>query len=846
MTPFHSLVLAARLALRDLRGGFQGLAVFIGCLAIGVAAIVAVDTIARGLDESLAREGRTILGGDISWSLPQREADRRELAFFERLGAVSVQATARAMARTSERQTLAEVKAVGTTYPLAGTLATTPPASYQALFALRDGAYGAVAEQGLLEKLGLDVGSRFKLAGLPLEIRARLDNEPDKLSGGIGFGPRLLMSLEAVRASELLRPGSLVRWTYRVSIKDVADDRLQAIVDEARQAFPDAGWEARTRRNASRQLASNITRFTQFLDLVGLTALLIGGVGVANAAAAQIQARRPAIATLKALGGTGGFATLTYLIQAGLVALIGVAIGMAAGLTLPFALVAVFADLLPLRVTLSVHAQSLVLAGFYGLAIAFSFAIWSLGEAHDVPVQSLYRDDDEALGKRPRLIYLAFSLTVAALVLLVATLTAEDWRIPAIYAGAAIAAFVVLRLASAAIVRLARALPPSPFLALRLAVTSLHRPGAPTAAVVLSLGLGLTLLTALGLIDANLRRLLLAALPEQAPTFYFLDIRSSEWPAFQALIKRVAPEGKSEAVPLLRGRIVKLNQILAEDVKAAPDAAWALSGDRGITVAETLPTNARLVDGAWWEKDDNRALVSFEEKIAKGLGLKVGDAVTVNVLGRNITATIANTRTVKWETLGINFVMLFSPATFRGAPMSELATLTLPPSAGAGEETRLLRQIGDDFPAVTAIRVREALETVNAIVAKLAVAVRGAAGVAVIASLLVLGGAMAASHRARLHDAAILKTLGASRLTLLAALASEFALLGLVTALIGIAAGHGVAWMVVSYVMRADFSGSIALAATIAVASLLVTLGFGLAGTWQSLSQRPSRLLRAF
>lgn len=840
----ETLILAARFGWRDLRGGFQGLSVFIGCVAIGVAAIVAVNTIGRGLEESLAREGRSILGGDIAWSVPQREAAAAERSYFEKLGPVSAQATARAMARVGETVTLAEIKAIDPSYPLAGRLETSPGGTYTDLFGKRGGVFGAVAEAALIEKLKIKVGDHLNLAGLDLELRAQLDGEPDKLAAGIGFGPRLMISAEALRQTTLLAPGSLVRWTYRVALEQADEVQLQTIIAQSRAAFPEAGFDVRTRRNASPQLGTNIARFTQFLDLVGLTALLIGGVGVANAVAAQVEARKTTIATLKVLGAGGGFAALVYLIETVMIALLAIALGMVMGLALPFALLAGFRDLLPLNVTFGVYPKALLLAAVYGLAIALAFAAWALGSAHDVPVQALYRGD-EARRRRPRLIYVGISTGAALLVLLVAIRQAEDWRVPAIYTLSAIGAFLVLRLAAFAVVRAARRLPRSHFLPLRLALTSLHRPGAPTGAVILSLGLGLTLLSALGLVEHNLSRQLLSALPKQAPSFYFLDVRESEWPAFKARLEGQAPGSAVEAVSLLRGRIVRLNDIAAEDAKATADAAWVLSGDRGLTTAEALPDNQRLVEGTWWSKDDHRALVSFEDKLAKGLGLKIGDHITVNVLGRNITAVLANTRTVRWETLGINFVMLFSPATFRGAPMGKLATLSLPAGANVRDETDLLRRLADEFPSVSAIRVREALETINALVAKLALAVRGAAAIAVIASFFVLAGAFAASHRARLHDAAILKALGASRFALTVALAAEFALLGLVTAAIGMIAGHGLAYLIVTLVMKADFEASFALTAGIAGVSVAVTLIFGLLGAWRLLRVAPSRLLRA-
>jgi putative ABC transport system permease protein len=380
---------------------------------------------------------------------------------------------------------------------------------------------------------------------------------------------------------------------------------------------------------------------------------------------------------------------------------------------------------------------------------------------------------------------------------------------------------------------------------LRLAVSNIHRPGALTTSVVLSLGLGLALLVTVIEIDGNLRRQFMAALPEKAPAFFFLDIQAAEAERFDAFVQGQAPRATLERVPMLRGRIVSANGIPAEELKPPQSAAWVLQSDRGITYTDAVPAGSRLVAGEWWKPDEQGTLVSFEKKIAEGLGLKIGDPVTVNVLGRNITARIANLRTLDWQNLGINFVMVFSPATFRGAPSTHIATLTYPGGGNAAEEIALLKAVAAEFPAVTTVRVREALEAVGGIVNNLVLAIRGASGLTLLMAVLVLGGALAAGHRHRVYDAVILKTLGATRGRLLAAYAFEYLLIGLATALFAVAAGSAAAALVITQAMNLTFTwlpGPALAAAGIAVAAMVA---LGLAGTFAALGQKPAPVLRA-
>ncbi len=843
----RKLSLAFRLAIRELRGGVRGFGVFLGCLALGVAAIAGVGSVSRALSDSLARQGGVILGGDVALSLAQREANLAEQNYLEEHGRVAVIATMRAMARAKgDNATLVELKAVDASYPLAGDLKLDPDEGLPTALAFPEGVSGAVADPALLARLGISVGDRIKIGDATFEITATIANEPDKLAQGLGFGPRLIVASGALRKTNLLQPGSLVRWTYRVVLEDASPKGLEEFIRETRRRFPDAGWEIRSRTGASPQLERNVKRFTEFLTLVGLTALLVGGVGVANAVRHYLDRKSKTIATLKAVGATGGMVFGIYLTEVVLLALLGIAIGVAAGLLLPFAISWIFGALLPLPFVPSIQPTALVFALLYGLVITLAFVLWPLGKAHDVAVPALFRDSIEPASSLPRRRYIVLTAIAIAALAALAILASEDRKIAIIYVVASAAVFVVLRVLAVAIMSIARRLPRARSTTLRLAISNIYRPGALTPSVVLSLGLGISLLVTLALIEGNLRRQLTATLPSQAPSFFFLDVPSSETENFNEFIRAHAPEkARLDEVPMLRGRIVSLKGVPIEEIKPDPEAAWVLQSDRGITFSEDVPEGSTIVEGSWWPKDyDGPPVVSFEKRIADLLKLKVDDHIVVNVLGRNIEVTIANLRRVDWESLGINFVLQFPPNVFQGAPHTVLATLTYPDGGKPETELNLIKDLAGAFPAVTTVRVKETLEAIRAMIGDLSVAVGAAAGITVIASILVLAGALAAGHHTRVYDAVILKMLGATRGRLVLAYGIEYAILGFVTAIIATIAGGLAGAFVVKEVMHFPFVFTPSTAVLAAGISVLLTVVFGLVGTWRALGQKPATVLR--
>ena len=649
------LPLPLRFAIRELRAGLRGFYVLVLCIALGVMAIAGIGSVADSLAGGLAREGRTILGGDVSFALIHRETKDDERAFLDQSGKVSAAATMRAMARTAdERNALVEIKAVDKTYPLFGTVVLEPNIPLDQAIAERGGVFGAAVDVALLTRLDLKVGDRITVGSAPIEIRAVLRSEPDKLAGGIGFGPRLLISIEAVRATGLIQPGSLVRWLYRVQIpqNDATDRAAKALVEEAEKKFPEAGWEIRSRDNASPQLERNIERFTQFLTLVGLTALLVGGVGVANAVRSHLDRRRDTIATMKSLGATGGRVFAIYLVQVMAIAAIGTAIGLAIGAALPFAINWAFGAIIPLPIEPAIQPAELALAGLFGLLTALAFAVWPLGRAHDIPVSALFRDAVAGVRRWPRKPYIAAATFVTLLLAGLAIALSYDKRIATIFVASAAATFVMLRVVAAFIMWGAAKLPRARMTALRLAIANIHGPGALTPSVVLSLGLGLAVLV---IVVADRR--------QPAPAIPAI-------PAGQVagILLRRHPEQRRRAIRYLhpqggagRDRRPRADAARAHRVgEWRPRRGYEAVAASGLGVAKRPRRDLcrrpfrrarRSWLGEWWPKDySGPPLLSMEKRIADGLGLKVGDTLTVNVLGRNISARIANLRSVDWQT----------------------------------------------------------------------------------------------------------------------------------------------------------------------------------------------------
>ena len=818
----------------------RGLWIVLACLALGVAAIAAVGSLRVGIERGLATEGRRILGGDLEIAGGAQMLPDALRQFLRDRGArISDIVTMRSMAiAPNGERSLVELKAVDGAYPLVGA-ADLGGNNLHAALTDRGGKFGMVADPVVLDRLQVKQGASIRLGQGIFTLDAALKREPDRIAGPAIFGPRVMIAEAALPSTGLVQPGSLLNYELRAVLPPGADPA--AARDAIRAQFPGTGWRIRLAGEASPGIGRIVNQTALFLTLVGLTALLVGGIGVATGVRAWLEARARSIATLRCLGASSGTIFATYLIQVMALSALGIVAGVFAGAALTAAGVALFGDALPVPPRVGLYPEPLLLAALYGLLTAGVFALWPLARAAQVPGAALFRDAvlPSRVRGRAKLLLLNAALGLALAGLVVAS--APERAFAAWFCAAAFATLLLFWLGGLALTALSR-IGPTPRAAwARLGIANLHRPGASTGLMLVSLGLGLSTLAAVALIQANIRAQVLEQLPEQAPSFFFIDIQNDELGRFKQVLAAQPGVEQVDEVPSLRARIVSVDGVPAEQVKATPETRWALRGDRGLTYSKTVPEGSKLVAGSWWPADySGKPLVSFDAGLARGWGAHLGSVIRVNVLGRDIDLEVTSLRDIAWRTLGINFTMVASPGLLERAPHTHIATVR----AVHADEGAILRAVTDALPNVSGIRVADVLGAVAALVSKIAAALAATGSLTLASGALVLAGAVAAGQRRRMAEAIVLKTLGATRRQIRAAWLVEFGVIGLVAGLLAALVGTAASWGVVRFVMRADWVFLPGVLAITLFGCTALMLLFGYAGTASALRARPAPYLR--
>lgn len=837
-----------RLALRELRSGLSGFYVFIACVALGVMVITAVGALSDALRAGFETQGARILGGDVTLSRMHARAEGDDRNWIEAQGTLSETAAMRTLARRldGEEQVLVEIKATDMNFPLVGEVKL---AGLEAPGKIWNTTGRAAVDPILLERLQLKIGDKMKIGEAEIEIGAAISQEPDGIVDRLTYGPRVLVSLATMQSTGLVQPGALIRWKYALLLKEPAGstvEGLKAFRAGVTEALPESGFSITDRRDPSPQVSRALERLRQFLTLLGLTSLLVGGVGIANAVATFVDRRRGVIATMKSVGAASTTVFAIFLVQVMAMAALGVGIGMAGGLIMPDLISHLVGASLPIETEFALSLSSIALAAAYGFLVSLVFALWPLGRAGQISASALFRDEVATLSAWPGRWVVGACISIALLLAALAIATSEAKNLAFYFCLGVAGVFATFVALGEAVTRVARKIKRPRIPELALAIGNLGAPGGLTRSVVLSLGSGLSLLVAVALADASLVAELSARLPEKSPNYFVLDIPKADFGRLSQAILDEEPAAKIVDAPMLRGRLVRLKDNVVESIKAPPEAQWVLTGDRGLTYSDEVPEGSTLVKGDWWPKDyTGPPLVSFESELAQKLGVDIGDKVTVNVLGRNLTATISNLREVEWETLALNFVMVFSPNTLKDAPHNLLATITLPKETSLEKEAGIARKLGKLFPSISAVRVKDAIDAFHAIFSKVMVAVRVAGGVTLIAGALVLAGALATAQRRRILEAVILKVIGATRRRILSAHAIEYTLLAMVTAGFALVLGAITSWVAVTQVMELDyvFSWQAALQALALAVALVLT--FGAWGTAAILRARPAQYLKS-
>lgn len=852
--PWRALI---RFALRDLRRGVGGFAIVLASLALGVAAMAGIGALDAAVVAGQARDARALLGGDLELATtgrPLPDAVRADLA--ARSAAISAVVDLRGMVRLTPDEVrargavrgaapgapvndraLVQVLAVDAAYPLVGRMETEPPIAGSPAAAL--GADGLLAEGTLLARLRLAPGDVVQLGGADFTIRGRLIAQPDQGGFGFALGPRVVIAQAGLARAGLDAPGTISRHMTRALLAPGVSPT--ATVAALETAWPAESWRARTLDRANPGLAGFVDRLATHLELVALAALAIGGIGVAGAARAHLEARARTVAVLKALALGPAAVFLVYMMQMAVVAALGILIGVVAGATVPW-IAAGFADgLLPTPILPDLYLLPLARAALIGAGVAIAFTAPALGRASGVRPADLLRAAVVPLAARTGRRGILTGLAAGTLVVALVVGGAADPMLAGVAILSIAVALLVFRAASIGIAAVARRVRVPGRPALRLGVAGLRRPGAPTAEIAAALGAGLMVLTALALVQDNLTRLIDRSLPARAPQYFFLDIQPDQVPVFDRLAAEAVGLENLARMPTLRGRIRALNGQVIDEADVVERERWAIRGEVGMSWSAEMPEGTRLTEGSWWPADyAGPPLVSIDDELARGMGAKIGDRLDVLVLGRTITVEIANLRRIEWLDLSLNFVMVLSPGALAGAPATHIATVSGDPAAAEG----LMVEVTDRFPNVSAVSVGDAVRQAGALIEGVAGAVRITAIAVLAAGALVLAAAVLAAQSKRRFDAVMMKVVGASRRTIAAGLAIEFLIVAVVVGAIGAAGGTLAAWAITRWLLEIDFAFSVLPVAISALAGIGLALAVGLAAVAGALRVPPARILR--
>ncbi len=826
------------IARRDLNARFKGLRLLLVCLFLGTGALAAIGSLTAAIESEIEANGREYLGGDLQIELWQRGLDTEERAALEELGDVSAGTRLQAMARNGDQAAPIELKAIDASYPLYGELT------------LEDGrSVGAPApdaawlSQGAADRLGVTPGDAIQIGTETLDVGGIIAVEPDRLGEGFQLGPTVIVAEDLPMRAGLIAPGSMYQSKTRVRFDQERD--LEAVEEQLEDRFPEAGFDIDTADRAAPGTDRFVDRMSEFLTLVGLAALVIAGIGIGGGVTSYLDARRQGIATLKILGASSSDIARIYALQIVAASLAGSLAGIAVGVALVPLLGMALQGLLPVSSGVIVDPGAILLALSYGMLVALVFAAPPLLRARHFPAMALMRSRVAPLARDPKALLLVGG-GLAAIVAL-ALLTSANPLLSAGFLAGAAGVLALLALIGLGIHKLAGALPRPASPAARNALANLHRPGSSTGALVTALGFGLAAFVLLAAVQSAIDGNIAKRVPDRAPDYFVLDIPREQVTEFEDLVRTADPQANWRTVPALRGAVLAFGTDEAmtrtAELEEIPDGAWALRGERGLTYADDLPAGNELTEGEWWGPFyDGEPLVSLDEDFVEAAGLEIGDRMTFGVLGVERTVRVANFRRIDWESLGFNYVFVFSPNALRDAPHNLAATIELSPGTPTGP---LLQALVAALPSTSVIEVGGVLEQARTILEQVGIATLAAASVAVLAGLAVLLGAIAAARAARTYDTVVLRVLGADRRQILIMQLIEYVALAGALAFVALGIGSLAAWLVVTQLFEFDWLPDWGEVLAVLGLGIGVVLAFALGASLPLLRAKPAQALRA-
>jgi putative ABC transport system permease protein len=837
------------MAWRETRGSFRHFIFFLACMTLGVAALVGVSGFSSSLEFTIQKEARNLMAGDleIRSHLPLSPHGLSVIQTFQSQGIQSTTSQELIAMVSDPKGTatqLVELKAVGTGYPFYGNLVTKPPDAVQNLFD-----DNALVEEALLIRLGLQVGDQIKLGQAEFAIAGIIKGEPDRVTGAFSLGPRVMISREGLTATELIQPGSRVRYRTLLKLPQTAD--IESIKSRIETELADEKARVTSYQEAQPRLRRFLKNLTTYLGLVGLTALLVGGIGVANSVHVFLRGKLDTLAILKCLGAGSATIIRVYLVQVLLLGLLGCLGGAALGLGVQQVLPIFLAGFLPAEMEWHLSFLPVLRGVAMGLMTTLLFSLWPLLGIRGIPPAHVFRRDvapmesEHRTGvKRPDS-HLMSSLWIAVVIIggwvLLALWQAGSPKVGGLFIGVLAASLVLLRLSAGLAIRLVKAFRRPRSLVWRHGLANLYRPGSQALLAVLSIGVGVTVILAVHLVESSLLLQVGENIPKDAPSFFFIDIQRDQKDRFQSLISQQGMP--AEMTPIVRARLhaVGEKKVTDMDLSGRGDA-WYFQREYVLTSQESLPRDNKVKRGQWWGSKSASDLpqISVEEDAAHHLGVDLGSTLTFDIQGALVSATVTSIREVNWGNLSTNFFVIFSPGALDGAPTTYIATVRSKPE----EDLSLQRQIVSAFPNITAINIRHVLETVRHVLEQIGLVVRFMAVFTIAAGLVVLSGAIATTRHWRTRESVILKTLGATRFLVAQIFAVEYAVLGVIAGLVGAGMASLLAFILLRFVMDVPWQlqpGT--LLAGVAV-TLILTVLSGFLTTFRILGQKPLTVLR--
>ena len=828
--------LAWRMARREIRGSVARFRVFLGALMLGVAAIGTVGSVAEAMRSGIAGNAQLLLGGDVELRSLYVPTPPEMTKLADGYGSLSASLEMRAMLQAGDERKLVALKAVDTAWPLVGTVELGSGGSFAA--ALRDG--GIIIDPQMARALDLAPGTRVRIGDAELTITDTLVYEPDRSVSFVTFGPRVLMSTATLEATGLNRPGAMITHRTRLLL-DLQENRMAA-VSALKGMAENSGVRVRDLMDAAPGFDVFIDRTEVFLVLVGLTALLIGGLGVAGAVRAWLGSRMPVIATFKCLGAPAKLVFRIYLLQVMMIASLGVGLGVIVAAVAPVFAIDLLSSYVTVPIAVSVYPLPLLVAAGFGMVTSFLFALWPLAKAEEVRAANLFRRLNSMPGGRPKPEYVMAALAALFGLAALAFVATRDLRLTLTFIAGSLAAIGLLAALGQSLLFVMRRLPSPSYVPARLALSAITRPGSPVRSVVIAFGLGLSVLVTVSLSQVNIGRQIDTRVAEDAPAWFFIDIQPDQIDRFMTITTGTPGVTEVLKTPMLRGRVTSLGGRDASEFDMKGDSAWVLRGDRALTWSATPPASGEVVAGGWWPADyAGPPVVSMSEEEARELGVWIGDSVSFNVLGRSITAEITNIRSVDWESFSINFVFVLSPGLLEAAPHSWMASARV---ANDDAAIAVDKRVAAAFSNVSTISVREAVATAQRVIGLLGAAVQMTALVTLVAGIAVLAGTVASTEAQRLADSVILKVLGATRVSIAIAWLLEYALLGMLAAIAAAIIGSIASWGLIEGFLKSDFELDFMLVLLTTMVGAAATAMLGLAGAVRTLGRKPAPLLR--